>query len=107
MKSYLRLHFRTDLGYIADGSNTQHRTLIVKLIKEHFDVPIDVELYLVHSHWLNVNMEHHVIDKVLDFLSILPLYEGYGIFNAYPMNEEAENNQSIQNFIRKQFAVYN
>ena len=107
MKAYLRLHFRTGSGYIADGSNTHHRAKIVELIKEHFDVPFDVELYLVHSHWLNVNMEKHIIDKVLNFLSTLPLYEGYGIFAAYSMNEVADNNPSIQNFIRKQFEKQN
>ncbi|AXV09943.1 hypothetical protein DVS28_b0173 (plasmid) [Euzebya pacifica] len=59
---WVRLHFT------APG-NTAERAALVDAIKDAFDVPDDVQMYLVRHHWLNVNPVPAVADEVLGWLA--------------------------------------
>lgn len=82
---WVRLHFT------APG-NTTARAALVEAIRAAFDVPDDVQLYLVRSHWLNVNPVPAVADEVLAWLADnLP----GNVIAVHPMNQAATDSPAV------------
>ena len=60
------------------------------------DVPVDVELRQVHSHWLNVNPTDELADDVFDWLAgQLP----GNTTNAYPMDERRLAHPAVERLL--------